>query len=95
MLESLEGKFFGSKSFLKRRNTLSEVLTYSCDHDLLYRFSKVVGIEYLGGLHKEALKYEGKYKRLGGAPTQFINKDFTDPSIKLNDADVIFAYATK
>jgi len=59
----------------------------------LARWKKAIGVEYLGGLHKEAIKYEGKFKRLRGSPTQFVNKDFVD--VDLSDAEVVFIYATK
>jgi len=59
----------------------------------LAKWKKAIGVEYLAGLHKEALKYEGKFKRLGGSPTQFLNKDFTE--VDISDAEVIFVYATK
>lgn len=57
----------------------------------LRRWKKVVGIEYLAGLHKEAQRYLGKYR--GGSPVTLVNKDFVD--VSLEDADVVFLYATK
>ena len=59
----------------------------------LAKFKKAIGVEYLAGLHKEATKNEGKYKRLGGSPVSFQNKDFVD--VDLGDAEVVFLYATK
>jgi hypothetical protein len=55
------------------------------------RWKKVIGVEYLAGLHKEAQRYLGKYK--GGSPVTLVNKDFVD--VSLADADVVFLYATK
>jgi hypothetical protein len=54
-----------------------------------------VGVELLPGLHSKAVSLDGKFRRLGGSPCSFVNKDFTDSSVSLADADVIFAYATK
>lgn len=59
----------------------------------LYKWKKAIGVEYLAGLHKEAVKNEGKFKKLRGSPTQFVNKDFVD--VDVSDAEVVFAYATK
>lgn len=55
------------------------------------RWKKVVGVEYLAGLHKEAQRCLGRYK--GGSPVTLVNKDFVD--VSLEDADVVFLYATK
>lgn len=55
------------------------------------RWKKVVGIEYLQGLVKEAQRYAGKYR--GGSSVSFVNKDFID--VDLSDADVVFLYATR
>lgn len=50
-----------------------------------------MGVEYLAGLHKEAQRLLGKYR--GGSPVTLVNKDFVD--VSLEDADVVFLYATK
>lgn len=59
----------------------------------LAKWKKAIGVEYLAGLHKVATQFESKFKRLGGSPTQFLNKDFID--VDLSDAEVVFMYATK
>lgn len=47
------------------------------------RLKKAVGVEYLPGLHQKAGQYQAKYRRLGGAPAEFVNADFTSPKVSM------------